>query len=98
MLDPRHRRLTTYFYLQDVLQGAAVLEIGAGDRDALVKAGAKTVELRDPEKLDPLSGGAFDVVIALDAAPASLAELVKQAARLLKSEGTFVVGGVNGDR
>jgi hypothetical protein len=98
MLDPRHRRLSTYLYLQDLLHGAAVLEVGAGDREGLTKAGAKSVELREPGALEPLMSGIFDLVIALDVSPASLSEIVKQATRLLKPEGSLVVGGLNGDR
>src|SRR5205807_2380963 len=97
MLKARHRRLSTYLYLQDLLQGAAVLELGAGDAEGLAKAGAARVEVREPTALDGLGEGAFDVVIALDAEPGTLAGLVAQGARLLKAAGTLVVGGVNGD-
>jgi hypothetical protein len=100
MLKARHRRLSTYLYLQDLLQGAAVLEVmgapGAGDAEALSKAGARTAEVR--ESLDGVAEAAFDVVIALDAQPATLQALVAQAGRALKPAGTLVVGGPNGDR
>src|SRR5579859_4372303 len=96
MLKARHRRLSTYLYLQDLLQGATVLEVGAGDAEGLTKAGAKTAEVR--EAFDGATEATFDVVIALDAEPATLQALVAQATRALKPGGTFVVGGVNGDR
>src|SRR5258708_6772923 len=78
MMKARHRRLSTYLYLQDLLSGAAVLEVGpptSEDREALLKLGAKTAEVREPAELPSLGDATFDVVVALDAEPASVVQL-----------------------
>jgi hypothetical protein len=98
MIDALQRRRSVYLYLQDLLSGASVLELGDGDAAALGAAGAKRIEVkRGAGELAALSGS-FDVVLALETAPSELEAVVAEAARLVGAEGTLVVSGPSRDR
>ncbi len=100
MLDARLRRLTTYLYVQDLLSGAHVLEVGAdgGSGDFLRGRGARSVGRAPADGLAALPDGEFDVAFALDADPAGLRELATALKRVVKPEGTIVVAVPSRDR
>jgi hypothetical protein len=99
LLDDRLRRLTTYLYVQDLLAGAHVLEVGSeGHGDFLRGRGARSVARAQPGDLGPLTAGEFDVAFALDAEPAGLRELVPALRRAVKEGGTVVVAVPSRDR
>src|SRR5262245_4488724 len=88
LLDDRLRRLTTYLYVQDLLAGAHVLEVGSeGHGDFLRGRGARSVARAQPGDLGQLGAGEFDVAFALDAEPAGLRELVVALQRAVKEGG-----------
>src|SRR6185369_16474066 len=99
-LDARLRRLTTYLYVQDLLAGAHVLEVGSdgGNGDFLRSRGARSVGRVTPGGLGGLAAGEFDVAFALEADAAELRATVEALRRMVKPDGTVVVAMANRDR
>jgi chromosome segregation ATPase len=99
LLDARLRRLTTYLYVQDLLNGAHVLEVGGeGSGDFLRSRGAKSVGRAPAEAVGGLAEGEFDVAFALEAEPAGLRELAAALKRVVKPDGTIVIAVPSRDR
>ena len=99
LLDARLRRLTTYLYVQDLFAGAHVLEVGSeGHGDFLRGRGARSVGRARAEELDTLAAGEFDVALALDVEPATLAQLVPALKRVIKPDGAVVLAVASRDR
>ena len=66
-LDARLRRLTTYLYVQDLLAGAHVLEVGSESSGDFLRARqARSVGRATADGLGGLPAGEFDVAFALD--------------------------------
>src|SRR5262245_40029744 len=98
-LDSRLRRLTTYLYVQDLLAGAHVLEVGSeGAGDFLRGRGARSVGRAQAADLGSLPAAEFDLAFALDADPATLSALVASLKRVAKPEGTIVLAVPSRDR
>src|SRR5260370_1590878 len=100
LLDSRLRRLATYLYVQDLLAGASILNVGldGGDAAELLKSrGARSVRNASATELETIAPG-FDVAFALDVDTAALPALVETCKRILKPEGTLVVGVPSRDR
>ena len=99
-LDARLRRLTTYLYVQDLLAGAHVLEVGSdgGNGDFLRSRGARSVGRVTPGGLGGLAAGEFDVAFALEADAAELRATVEALRRVVKPDGTVVVAVASRDR
>ncbi|MDB4968254.1 MAG: Methyltransferase type 11, partial [Myxococcales bacterium] len=99
LLDTRLRHLTTYLYVQDLLAGAHVLEVGEeGHGDFLRGRGARSVGRAQPADVGQVVAGEFDVAFALDADPGSLRELVAALKRAVKPDGTIVLAVPSRDR
>jgi hypothetical protein len=98
LLDARLRRLTTYLYVQDLLPGADVLEVGGdGGHEVLQARGAKSVRAVAAADLEMLPPG-FDVAFALDVDPAQATTVAESLRRLLKPSGTLVLAVPSKDR
>lgn len=100
LLDARLRRLTTYLYVQDLLAGAHVLEVGSepGGGDFLRARGARSVGRATADGLGALAAGEFDVAFALDLEPAALRATAEALKRVVKPEGTVVLAVASRDR
>ena len=99
LLDARLRRLTTYLYVQDLLAGAHVLEVGSESGGDFLRArGAKSVGRAAAEGLGALPAGEFDVAFALDVEPAALGATAEAMRRVVKPEGTLVLAVPSRDR
>lgn len=100
LLDARLRRLTTYLYVQDLLAGAHVLEVGnePGGGDFLRARGARSVGRATADGLGALAAGEFDVAFALDLEPAALRATAEALRRVVKPEGTVVLAVASRDR
>jgi hypothetical protein len=97
LLDSRLKRLATYLYVQDLLAGAAVLDV-AGDAAELLRArGARSVRSAAVAELETIAPG-FDVAFALEVDATTLPALVETVKRVLKPEGTLVLGVASRDR
>ncbi len=98
LLDARLRRLTTYLYVQDLLVGADVLDVGGeGGHEVLQARGAKNVRAVAAADLEMLPPG-FDVAFALDVDPAQARTVAESVRRLLKPNGTLVLAVPSRDR
>ncbi|HEX4459876.1 MAG TPA: hypothetical protein VIA18_17990 [Polyangia bacterium] len=98
LLDARLRRLTTYLYVQDLLVGADVLDVGGdGGHEVLQARGAKNVRAVAAADLEMLPPG-FDVAFALDVDPAQARTVAESIRRLLKPNGTLVLAVPSRDR
>ena len=98
-LDARLRRLTTYLYVQDLLTGAHVLEVGSeGGGDMLRGRGARSVGRAQAGDLAALPAGEFDVAFALDVEPEQLRQIAAELKRVVKPEGTVVLAVPSRDR
>jgi len=98
-LDARLRRLTTYLYVQDLLAGAHVLEVGnESGGDFLRARGARSVGRTAAGGLGGLAAGEFDVAFALDVEPAELRATAEAMRRVVKPEGTVVLAVPSRDR
>ena len=100
LLDARLRRLTTYLYVQDLLAGAHVLEVGnePGGGDFLRARGARSVGRATADGLGALAAGEFDVAFALDLEPAALRATAEALRRVVKPEGTVVLAVASRER
>jgi chromosome segregation ATPase len=99
LLDARLRRLTTYLYVQDLLPGAAVLEVGGdGGQEVLRARGAQSVRAVTAGELATLPAGSFDVAFALENEPQALRATVQAAKEALKPTGTLVLAVPSRDR
>jgi hypothetical protein len=99
LLDARLRRLTTYLYVQDLLAGAHVLEVGnESGGDFLRARGARSVGRTTAGGLGGLAAGEFDVAFALDVEPAELRATAEAMRRVVKPEGTLVLAVSSRDR
>ena len=83
LLDSRLRRLATYLYVQDLLSGAAVLDVGGDAAEMLRSRGARSVRNVTAVELETIAPG-FDVAFALDLDTQVLAGLVENIKRILK--------------
>jgi hypothetical protein len=98
-LDARLRRLTTYLYVQDLLAGAHVLEVGSdGGGDMLRGRGARSVGRAQPGELAGLPAGEFDVAFALEVDAQQLRDVTTALKRVVKPEGTIVLAVPSRDR
>lgn len=98
LLDARLRRLTTYLYVQDLLSGADVLEVGGdGGQEVLQARGAKNVRAVAAADLEMLPPG-FDVAFALDVDASEATAVAESIRRLLKPNGTLVLAVPSRDR
>ena len=98
-LDARLRRLTTYLYVQDLLAGAHVLEVGSESGGDFLRArGAKSVGRAAADGLGALPAGEFDVAFALDVEAADSATVAAAMRRVVKAEGTVVLAVPSRDR
>ncbi|HEY2749446.1 MAG TPA: hypothetical protein VGL86_32730, partial [Polyangia bacterium] len=98
-LDARLRRLTTYLYVQDLLAGAHVLEVGTESSGDFLRAHkAHSVGRVTIDGLGGLAAGEFDVAFALDVEAAALRATVEALRRVVKSEGTVVLAVASRDR
>jgi hypothetical protein len=97
LLDSRLKRLATYLYVQDLLAGATVLDVGGDAAELLRSRGARSVRNAAAAELEAIAPG-FDVAFALDVDAAALPALVESVKRILKPEGTMVVGVASRDR
>jgi hypothetical protein len=97
LLDSRLRRLATYLYVQDLVSGAAVLDVGGDAADMLRSRGAQSVRNVTAAELETIAPG-FDVAFALDIDAALLPRLVETVKRILKPDGTLVLGVASRDR
>lgn len=100
LLDARLRRLTTYLYVQDLLPGASVLEVGGGgdDGEILKARGARAVRGVGPEELTAVAAGEHDVAFAFDVDPALVRATAEALRRVVKPEGTVVLAVPSRDR
>jgi chromosome segregation ATPase len=99
LLDARLRHFTTYLYVQDLIAGAAVLEVGAGVGGELLRErGAASVRAAALGEIASLPAGQFDVAFALDVDAAVLPELVPALKRVVKESGSVVVSAPSRDR
>ncbi len=98
-LDARLRRLTTYLYVQDLLAGAHVLEVGSESNGDFLRARqARSVGRAAAEGLAALPAGEFDVAFALDVEAAELRATAEALRRVVKPEGTVVLAVASRDR
>ena len=98
-LDARLRRLTTYLYVQDLLAGAHVLEVGSESGGDFLRArGARSVGRATAAGLSALQPGEFDVAFALDVDAAELRGTAEAMRRVVKPEGTVVLAVPSRDR
>ena len=98
LLDARLRRLTTYLYVQDLVSGADVLDLGGDAGDFLRGRGARSVRAAAAGELGALPAGEFDVAFALDVEPAALGDTAAALKRAVKPEGTVVLAVPSRDR
>lgn len=99
LLDPRLRRLTTYLYVQDLLAGAHVLEVGDESGGSFLRTrGVRSVARAHAAELGAVAAGEFDVVFALDVEPAMLGALAPALRRVAKPDGTVVLAVPSRDR
>ncbi|MGZ3440857.1 MAG: hypothetical protein ACXVDD_15140, partial [Polyangia bacterium] len=98
-LDARLRRLTTYLYVQDLLAGAHVLEVGSESGGEMLRGrGARSVGRAQAGDLESLPAAEFDVAFALDVEPERLRETATALKRVVKPEGTVVLAVPSRDR
>ena len=97
-LDARLRRLTTYLYVQDLLAGAQVLEVGSESSGDFLRTRARSVGRATIDGLGALPVGEFDVAFALDLEASALRPTVEALRRVVKPEGTIVLAVASRDR
>jgi hypothetical protein len=98
-LDARLRRLTTYLYVQDLLAGAHVLEVGSESGGEMLRSrGARSVGRAQADELAALPAGEFDVAFALDVEAERLRDVAAALKRVVKAEGTVVLAVPSRDR
>ncbi|HEX8951111.1 MAG TPA: hypothetical protein VF945_04665, partial [Polyangia bacterium] len=91
--------MTTYLYVQDLLAGAHVLEVGSESGGDFLRArGARSVGRAAADGLAALPAGEFDVAFALDVEPAQLKDTAAAMRRVVKAEGTVVLAVPSRDR
>jgi hypothetical protein len=98
-LEPRHRRIATYLYVQDLLSGARVLAVGEGapGEETLLRARGATAVTWVAVGA-PLPEGPFDLVLALEVDEPDVARVAQAARAALAPTGSLVLACDSRDR
>ena len=111
-IDAAYRRRVSYLHLQELLSGRDVVEAWSGRAEAQAsqllvdRCGARRVSVVAPQGAETigtpertgLPDASADVVLAIDVEAASLGAVVREALRVLRPDGTLVLGVPSRDR